>query len=123
MGKIATWQLLAALVGSAIVSLQAAVQAYSFLIGCLIQIAGSAYFGYQAYKYAGARQVHRLVQAMYLGETGKIILAVAGFGAAFAVIRPLSITMVFTGYVAMTVLHFGLASRWLNTQKYGTQRK
>lgn len=86
---------------------------YSFFIGCLIQIAGSYYFARQAWRYRGARQVRTMVQAMYLGESGKMLLTAAMFAGVFLTIKPLSSASVFIGYIAMLGLYLPLAAKTL----------
>lgn len=103
--RIAAVQLVAAGVLSALIVPFGGVASYSFLTGCLIQIAGNAYFARLAYRYQGARQVKAMVQAMYLGESGKILISAVLFATAFVLIKPLSAVSVFVGYISMLVVH------------------
>src|SRR5690606_187941 len=100
--RVTIAQLLIAVIASALFALVDLVKGYSFLIGCLIQIAGSAYFARLAYRHQGARQVRTMVQAMYLGESGKILLSAAIFAAVFILVKPLSAVLVFVGYIVMS---------------------
>jgi len=108
--KVTLAQLLIAVITSALFALVDLVKGYSFLIGCLIQIGGSAYFARLAFRYRGARQVRTMVQAMYLGESGKILLSAVIFAAVFILVKPLSAVLVFAGYIAMAIVHAVLAA-------------
>jgi len=109
--RITAIQLIVTLLSCGLISIKDAVAGYSFLIGCLIQIAGSAYFARLAYRYQGARQVKTMVQAMYLGQSGKILLAAALFASVFIFVRPLDALLVFIGYISMLIIHSVIAAR------------
>ncbi len=111
--RISRWQLLAALVLTGVVLPMGRVQAYSFLIGCLIQIGGSAYFARLAWRYQGARQAHNMLATMYRGATGKIVLSAAAFAVVFALVKPLDALLMFAGYLIMVPCHALLAARVL----------
>lgn len=89
------------------------IQSYSFLLGCLVQLTGSLYFAWQAFKYSGARQTKSMVQSMYRGEAGKIVLSGALFAMVFTMVRPVSAAFVFVGYLVMQAMHLALAARLL----------
>ena len=111
--RVALAQLLVAVAVSGALLINDTVQGYSFLTGCLVQISGSLYFAWQAFRYRGARQVRSMVQAMYRGETGKIILSGAFFAAVFVIVKPLNVVLVFAGYLGMVVLHLILSAKQL----------
>ena len=94
-----------------------AVSGYSFFIGCLIQIAGSAYFARQVWRYSGARQTRSMVQAMYAGESGKILLTASMFAAVFILVEPLNGVLVFAGYIVMLAVHLPLAADALKRRR------
>lgn len=80
--------------------------AYSVLIGGLIQISPQAWFTRQAYRYAGARKVQSIVRAMYWGETGKIVLTTVLFTVSFIMVKPLSISALFSSFVVMILVQY-----------------
>ena len=51
--------------------------AVSALMGGLIQILPQAWFSRQAFKYAGASNVDKVVRSMYRGELGKVVMTAA----------------------------------------------
>lgn len=57
--------------------------AASVALGGLIQIIPNAWFTRQAYRYSGARQTRNVVNAMYRGESGKLLLTAALFAVVF----------------------------------------
>jgi len=111
-------QLVAACAASGLAAAVDLVAGYSFLIGCLIQIAGGAYFTWLAYRYQGARQVKSMVQTMYRGQSGKLLLAAGMFAATFILIKPLNALLVFIGYITMLVLHGLLVVRVVKQRTY-----
>lgn len=56
-----------------------------------------------------------MVQAMYRGETGKILLTASLFAGVFIVVKPLSVIGFFIGYGAMLLLHVLLAANMLKS--------
>lgn len=115
--KIILIQLLLSLAASGLMFPAGIVHSYSLLIGCLIQIAGSAYFARLAYRHQGASKIRAVVQAMYRGETGKILLSIAMFACAFIAVKPLNAGSVFGGYILMLVVHLLLVARCFNGHK------
>ena len=109
--RVFLWQLAATLLISGIFFPLDRVYSYSFFLGCLIQVSGNLYFARLAYRYRGARQARTMVQSMYRGETGKILLAAAMFALVFALVRPLNAGLVLVGYAVMTLLYLLLANR------------
>jgi ATP synthase protein I len=109
--RVALLQLVFAAVIAGLLTINGLVLGYSFLLGALIQIAGSAYFARLAFKYQGARQVTTVLQAMYLGQSGKILLTAVLFSSVFILVRPLNALFVFLGYVVMLITHTVLVAR------------
>ncbi|MGB2002979.1 MAG: ATP synthase subunit I, partial [Porticoccaceae bacterium] len=75
--RVALYQLLILLPVCGIVSGFDVTLAGSMLVGGLIQIIPQAWYARQAFRYRGARQVNKIVRAMYWGESGKVILTAA----------------------------------------------
>jgi len=113
LGKITAIQLLVALSVSGVVIAIGKVESYSLLIGCLIQVAGSAYFARLTFRYQGARQLKAMVQSMYLGQSGKILLTAVMFASVFILVKPLNVLLVFVGYIFMLILHASLVTKLL----------
>ncbi|MFA5633176.1 MAG: ATP synthase subunit I [Porticoccaceae bacterium] len=116
--RVTLVQLLVACVASGLLATADPVAGYSFLIGCLIQIAGGAYFTRLAYRYQGATQVKSMVQVMYRGQSGKLLLAAAMFAATFILIKPLNALLVFIGYIIMLILHAVLVAVIVKQRTY-----
>jgi ATP synthase protein I len=89
------------------------IQSYSFLLGCLVQLSGSLYFAWQAFKYSGAKQTKSMVQSMYRGEAGKIVLSGALFAMVFTMVKPVSAAFVFIGFLLMQAMQIVLVARIL----------
>ncbi len=104
--KVALYQILLLLAVCAPVALVDSLIAGSILVGGLIQIGPQAWFARQAYKYIGSRQVAKVVQAMYLGETGKILLTAALFVATFILLGQLDFLTVFSAFIVMFPLQW-----------------
>lgn len=66
--------------------------------GAVLAWAGSAYFAWQAFRQAGARQARQVVGQFYRGMIGKFVLTVLGFIVIFAGLRPLSAPWVLAGF-------------------------
>ncbi len=77
------------------------VDGYSLLTGSLIQMAGTAYFAFRAFRYQGASRIGAVVGQMYRGESGKLVLSAALFAVVFAFVRPINGFFVFVGYLVM----------------------
>ena len=58
-----------------------------------------------AYRYSGARQAPRILNAIYKGEAGKLLLTAVMFALTFYYVQPLQVTAVFAGYVAMIIVY------------------
>ena len=73
--------------------------AYSAFIGGLICAVANAYFAKKTFMYTGANSTAKMVKAIYLGEFIKLLLITAGFAVAFVFVSPLSIVLLFTGFL------------------------
>ena len=87
------------------------VASYSMLTGSLIQIAGTAYFAFRAFRYQGASNVNAVVRQMYQGASGKIVLSAVMFAVVFAFVRPINGLFVFAGYLLMQGVQVAMAAR------------
>jgi ATP synthase protein I len=115
--KVALYQLLLLLVVFIPVALIDSLTACSILVGGLIQIGPQAWFARQAYKYTGSSQVGQVVRAMYLGETGKILLTAALFTVSFILLRQLNFLTVFSSFIVM------FPSQWIFTVRILKQKR
>jgi ATP synthase protein I len=104
--RVALYQLAILLPVCVVLLFWSSVLAYSVLIGGLIQIFPQAWFTRQAYRYAGARKVQSIVRAMYWGETGKIVLTTVLFTVSFIMVKPLSISALFSSFVVMILVQY-----------------
>ena len=109
--KVALYQIFILLAICGIVVWVDSLLASSILAGGLIQIGPQAWFAQQAYKYTGARQVDKIVRAMYWGESGKVVLTAALFTTTFILFKQLDFLAVFTAFTVMIPL------QWLITVK------
>jgi ATP synthase protein I len=115
--RVAPYQLLLLLAVCIPVALTDSLTAHSILVGGLIQIGPQAWFARQAYKYTGSSQVGKVVRAMYLGETGKIMLTAALFVASFILLRQLNFLTVFVAFIVM------FPSQWVFTVRILRQKR
>jgi len=75
------------------------VAGYSALLGGLIAWLANLYFAHKAFRYFGARSVKAVVQSLWSGEMGKLILTAALFALVFVGVRPLELLALFGGYL------------------------
>ena len=113
MHRVALYQLIVLLPVSGLLMLVDQLMAYSILMGGLIQIAPQAWFARQAFKYAGARQVHLVARAMYRGAAGKIVLTAAMFIATFILWKELNFLVVFSTFIVMIPMQWFITVRLL----------
>ncbi len=77
------------------------VLAVSLLCGGLVAILPQAYFAAMAFRWRGASAAQSIARASYAAEVGKFMISAAGFAIVFALVRPISGSMVFVGYLLM----------------------
>lgn len=111
--KVALYQTLILVTVGGFLALGDVVLAFSVLVGGFIQIAPQAWFARQAFKYIGARQVDKVVRAMYLGESGKIVLTASLFVACFTLWEQLNFLAVFSSFIVMTPVQWFITARVL----------
>lgn len=116
--RIAIIQLAVLLVASGAVLLMDVAAACSLVIGGVIQIGPQAYFTRLAFRYRGARQATNVLRAMYMGETGKLLLTAVLFALTFFYVAPLHLPALFLGYMAMIVVLWFSTARVLNPKEH-----
>ena len=109
--KATLCQLATLLVLVVIISMTDKLMAVSVLMGGLIQILPQAWFSWQAFKYAGANNVDKVVQSMYRGELGKVVMTATLFAILFTVDKQWNYLALFTTFLVMIPL------QWFLTQK------
>ena len=115
--RIAITQLVCLLVLSGIAMLFGQTEAISILMGGVVHIAPHAWFTRMAFRYSGARQAPRVLNAMYVGETGKLLMTATLFALIFVFIQPVHLPALFAGYMAMIVVSWFGAAKALNPTK------
>jgi len=109
--KATMCQLAVLLVLVVMISMTDKLMAVSALVGGLIQILPQAWFSWQAFKYAGASNVDKVVQSMYRGELGKVVMTATLFAILFTVDKQWNYLALFTTFLVMIPL------QWFLTQK------
>lgn len=87
--------------------------AIAMLAGAVIEILARAYFGFYAFRFTGAQQMHQVMRSLRRGELGKFMLVAVLFGGLFAVGKNLHPLAVFTGYFGAWLLGTLLSMRLL----------
>ena len=111
--KATLYQLAALLLLVAFISMTDKLMAVSALMGGLIQILPQAWFSRQAFKYAGANNVGKVVQSMYRGELGKVVMTAALFAIVFTVDKQWHYLTLFTTFFVMIPLQWFLVKKAL----------
>jgi len=111
--RVALYQAICLLLISGALALNDRLLALSVLIGGLIQIIPQAWFARQAYRFSGARQVDLIVRAMYLGESGKIILTAVLFVSTFVLFKQLNFLALMIAFVLMIPVQWFLTLKVL----------
>lgn len=79
---------------------------YSVLIGGLIYLIPNMYFALYAFRFQGAHSARSVLLSFYRGEMGKFLLSGVGFAIAFTLVKPLDVLMLFSIYIALTLLQW-----------------
>jgi len=111
--KVALYQTLILIFVGGFLALEDTVLAFSVLVGGFIQIGPQAWFARQAFKYTGARQVDKVVRAMYLGESGKIVLTASLFVACFVLWEQLNFLAVISTFIVMIPMQWFITAKVL----------
>ena len=104
-------QLITLIVVSSVVFWFDQIVARSVFLGGLIQLLPQAWFAHVAFKHVGATQAHIIVQAMYRGETGKVVLTASAFIATFVLFKEVNIIGFMAAFVGMIPLQLFLVAR------------
>ena len=111
--KVALYQTLILVTIGGFLAVGDVVLAFSVLVGGFIQIGPQAWFARQAFKYTGARQVDKVVRAMYLGESGKIVLTASLFVACFILWEQLNFLAVISTFIVMIPMQWFITAKVL----------
>ena len=79
---------------------------YSVLIGGTIYLIPNMYFALYAFRFKGAHAAREMLLSFYRGEMGKFLLSGVGFAVAFTLVKPLDVLMLFSAYIAFTILQW-----------------
>lgn len=82
------------------------VSGYSALLGGLIALLANSYFTYKAFKYSGARSAAAIVQSLWAGQFGKMVLTAVFFALVFLAVKPLAVLAFFAGYIVVQMTSF-----------------
>ena len=83
---------------------------YDEAVSQAILLAGACYllpqawFAWNVFRYAGAKNAKRVAAAFYRGEAGKFVLSCALFAIVFTLVKPLNALAFFVSYAAMHVI-------------------
>ncbi|MDG0969749.1 MAG: ATP synthase subunit I [Porticoccaceae bacterium] len=83
----------------------------SIVLGGLIQLIPQLWFSREAFKYVGASQTQRIVNTMYRGEVGKVILTSSGFVTVFVLYDNVNIVALMAAFISMILVHLLLVAR------------
>lgn len=111
--KATLYQLAVLLILVAFISMTDKLMAVSALMGGLIQVLPQAWFSRQAFKYAGASNVDKIVQSMYRGELGKVVITATLFTVVFTVDKQWNYLTLFTTFLIMIPLQWFLTKKAL----------
>ena len=82
-------------------------------LGALVGWMGSAYFAWQAFRYAGAGASRRILGSFYRGMIGKFVVIVVGFMLVFGTVKPLSAGSVLLGFALIQLMAW-IYPIWVN---------
>ncbi|MFZ5561594.1 MAG: ATP synthase subunit I [Pseudomonadota bacterium] len=101
------WQLVLALVLTALALLKSMGAAIAAGLGAGVAIVGSLYFALQAFRHAGAKRAPQIVRSFYKGEAGKFVITVLLFAAVLAWVKPLQVGWLLTGFILEQLVVWG----------------
>lgn len=97
--QLLKWQLLlAGLIVAAAFAAGGLWSGYSAAMGSGIALAGTLYFAWQAFRFAGATAAKAILNSFYRGEAGKFFLTVLLFGAVFLHVKAVQPGWLFAGF-------------------------
>ena len=79
---------------------------YSVLVGGMIYLIPNIYFALYAFRFRGAHAARLVLLSFYRGEMGKFLLSGVGFAVAFTLVKPLDVLLLFSAYIALTVIQW-----------------
>jgi ATP synthase protein I len=79
---------------------------YSVLVGGMIYLIPNMYFALYAFRFRGAHAARFVLLSFYRGEMGKFLLSGVGFAIAFTLVKPLDVLLLFSIYIALTILQW-----------------
>jgi len=82
------------------------VAGYSALLGSLTCAIPNAFLALRLAAPRWDPGAKELVRAAYIGELGKLAITVAMFASVFALVRPLAVAALFTGFIAAQLMTF-----------------
>ncbi len=85
--------------------------AKSILIGGLLFLLPSIYFGLMAFRLKSDKLPKLALHNMYRGEAGKFMLTSMGFAVAFVMFKPLNVVVLFSSFVVMMLINLVMLSR------------
>lgn len=85
--------------------------AKSILIGGLISLLPSVYFGLMSFRRTNDKSVISILHNMHRGEVGKFILTSAGFAVAFVALKPFDIIALFLSFCMMMLINVVMLNR------------
>ncbi len=84
--------------------------AKSILIGGLIFLLPSIYFGLITFRSGDASSAELLLHNIYRGEFGKFLLTTTGFAIAFALLKPFDVVVLFLTFFIISILNLTMLS-------------
>ena len=85
--------------------------AKSILIGGLIFLLPSVYFGLTVFRSSSNQSKELALHNMYRGEVGKFLLTSIGFALAFVLSQPFNVTVLFLSFIVMTTVNIIMLTR------------
>ena len=82
------------------------VDAYSFFIGSMVSILPSFYMAIRIFGSSKIRTAQEIVKSFYKGEAGKIVLTAFLLALVFVFVKPLSVSLFFTGFGIIILSHW-----------------
>jgi ATP synthase protein I len=109
--RLVVWQAIVAAAAVALALPFGATTAMAALFGAVACLAANWYFALRVFQRYEAREPGRLLARMYGAELAKIVIALAVFGVAFALMDELNPLALFGAYLAVQIAPAVLAQR------------
>jgi ATP synthase protein I len=88
--------------------------ALAIIYGSAIFIIPNTYFAWKSFRFSGAAQSKLVIQSFYTGQTTKFVLTVIMFVVLFAIVKPVSVAVVFLSYGLNALFHVVVTAVVLN---------